>query len=202
MSRAVAIDAHEIPERPPLSLAAGDVVAVGRRDDDWPAFVFVTAAHGSGWVPSRHLSVETGQAVMVTPYDTTELPTTVGETLDVVARDDESGWLWCRSAGRCNPQTTRNQGTETLATRRSELGPDRSGSHAEVAGTPLIGKQRIPPDEWEVSRVASSKASSKEASVEEYGSQRRRRGFTRGGAHGLHRSGEAASERARGAMGG
>lgn len=98
MSRVVAIQAHEISERPPLSLAAGDVVAVGRRDDDWPAFVFVTAAHGSGWVPSRHLSLETGQAVTVTAYDTTELPTSVGETLDVVARDDESGWLWCRSA--------------------------------------------------------------------------------------------------------
>jgi uncharacterized protein YgiM (DUF1202 family) len=35
---------------------------------------------------------------MDTAYDTTELPTRVGETLDVVARDDESGWLWCRSA--------------------------------------------------------------------------------------------------------
>ena len=98
MSRVVAIEAHEIPERPPLSLAAGDVVAVGRRDDDWPAFVFVTAARGSGWVPSRHISVEVGQAIMATAYDTTELPTRVGETLDVVARDDESGWLWCRSA--------------------------------------------------------------------------------------------------------
>ena len=98
MSRVVAIEAHEIPERPPLSLAAADVVAVGRRDEDWPAFVFVTAAHGSGWVPSRHLSVETGQAVMVTAYDTTELPTRVGESLYVVGRDDESGWLWCRSA--------------------------------------------------------------------------------------------------------
>jgi len=60
MARVVAIEAHEIPERPPLSLAAGDVVAVGRRDDDWPAVV--------------------------------------GETIEVVARDDESGWLWYRTA--------------------------------------------------------------------------------------------------------
>jgi hypothetical protein len=36
----VATEAHAIPERPPLSLAAGDVVTVGRRDADWPAFVF------------------------------------------------------------------------------------------------------------------------------------------------------------------
>ena len=122
MSRVVAIEAHEIPERPPLSLAAGDVVAVGRRDDDWPAFVFVTAAHGSGWVPSRHLSVETGQAVMVTAYDTTERPTRVGETLEVVARDDESGWLWCRSAdGREGWVPSRTlQSTEDRDTRDAE----------------------------------------------------------------------------------
>lgn len=99
MHLVMAAEAHTIPERAPLSLAAGDVVSVGRRDDDWPAFVFVTAAHGAGWVPSRHLSAEVGQAVVVNPYDTTELPTSKGETLEVVERDDESGWLWCRSTG-------------------------------------------------------------------------------------------------------
>jgi hypothetical protein len=80
-----------------VRLAAGDVVTVGRRDEDWPAFVFVTTEHGSGWVPSRHLSAETGEATLITSYDTTELATSVGETLEIVVRDDESGWLWCRS---------------------------------------------------------------------------------------------------------
>lgn len=98
MSFVVATEAHAIPERPPLSLAPGDVVTVGRRDRDWPAFVFVTAARGSGWVPSRHLSADAGQAVVQTAYDTTELATRSGEILELVARDDESGWLWCRSA--------------------------------------------------------------------------------------------------------
>jgi SH3 domain/Variant SH3 domain len=91
------VEAHTIPERQPLRLAAGDLVDVGRRDDDWPTFVFVTAGHGSGWVPSRYLSAESGQAAVRTPYDTTELPTTEEETLEVLRRDDESGWLWCRS---------------------------------------------------------------------------------------------------------
>jgi len=94
----VATEAHAIPERPPLSLASGDVVTVGRRDGDWPAFVFVTTAHGSGWVPSRYLSADAGRAVVAMPYDTTELATRSGEILEVVDRDDESGWLWCRSA--------------------------------------------------------------------------------------------------------
>ena len=94
----VATEAHTIPERPPLSLASGDVVTVGRRDEDWPAFVFVTTSRGSGWVPSRYLSADAGQAVVETPYDPTELATTSGEILEVIDRDDESGWLWCRSA--------------------------------------------------------------------------------------------------------
>jgi hypothetical protein len=98
VSRVVAVEAHVIPERPPLALHVGDAVVVGERDEEWPAFVFVTGAKGAGWVPARHLSADAGRAIVVTPYETTELPTGVGDVLEVVARDDESGWLWCRSA--------------------------------------------------------------------------------------------------------
>jgi hypothetical protein len=38
-----------------------------------------------------------GEAEIVTPYDTTELPTSAGEVLEVIEVDDESGGLWCRS---------------------------------------------------------------------------------------------------------
>jgi SH3 domain len=60
--------------------------------------VFVTAVRGSGWVPSRYLSADEGRTVVETSYNTTELPTRKGEILEVLDRDDESGWLWCRSA--------------------------------------------------------------------------------------------------------
>jgi SH3 domain len=96
--RVVATQSHEIAERPPLRLAVGDAVDVGERDTEWPAFVFVTCDAGSGWVPRRYLSASSGRAVVRTAYDTTELPTTVGQVLDVVGEDLESGWLWCRSA--------------------------------------------------------------------------------------------------------
>jgi hypothetical protein len=99
MRRVVARRAHEIPDRPPLRLAIGDRVEVGRRDTEWPAFVFVTAESGAGWVPAPHLSAETGAAVVLTAYDTTELPTVAGDELEVLAEDLESGWLWCRAAG-------------------------------------------------------------------------------------------------------
>ena len=90
--------AHEIPGRLLLQLSHGQQVNARRRDDHWPAFVFVTAAGGQGWVPARHLDADCGPATVVEPYDNTELPTTAGETLTVIARDDESGWLWVRSA--------------------------------------------------------------------------------------------------------
>ncbi|MDJ0952366.1 MAG: SH3 domain-containing protein [Acidimicrobiia bacterium] len=89
-------EAHEIPDRAPLQIAPGEVVSVGDRDTTWPAFVFVTAARGAGWVPARHLSADSGPAMVHTPYDTTELPVGAGDTVTVLSRDDESGWWWCR----------------------------------------------------------------------------------------------------------
>jgi hypothetical protein len=69
-----AVTAHQIPARAPLQVTAGQRVTVGERDTHWPAFVFVTADNGSGWVPSRDM-------------------------LTVLARDDASGWLWAKADG-------------------------------------------------------------------------------------------------------
>jgi hypothetical protein len=99
MERVRAVSAHEIADRAPIRMGPGDRVTIGKRDPDWPAFVFVTTPTGSGWVPSRHLSADAGEAEVLTGYDTTELPTAVGQVLEVVERDDESGWLWCRAEG-------------------------------------------------------------------------------------------------------
>jgi len=87
-----------VPARPPIALVPGDAVTVGERDVEWPAFVFVTAAGGSGWVPSRCLSADSGEATVTAAYDTTELATAPGDELEVLERDDEGGWLRCRAA--------------------------------------------------------------------------------------------------------
>ncbi len=71
---------------------------MGDRDHEWPAFVFVTTSKGVGWVPVRHLSTSSGTAVVVDAYDTTELSTEVGDDLEAIHEDTDSGWLWCRSA--------------------------------------------------------------------------------------------------------
>ena len=92
----IVVTAHEIPERTPIQISPGDRVTVGERDKTWPAFVFVTTEAGNGWVPARHLEVDEGEALVKVAYETTELPTSVGERLDVLHRDDDSGWVWCR----------------------------------------------------------------------------------------------------------
>jgi len=97
MSHVVARSAHEIPDRSPIQLEVGERVTVGERDSDWPAFVFATSAHGSGWVPERHLDRQDATAVVTQRYDTTELPTEEGEELEVLHEDSASGWLWCRA---------------------------------------------------------------------------------------------------------
>lgn len=96
--RARASSDHEVPARLPIRLEPGDEVTVGERDTQWPAFVFVKGRSGEGWVPSRHLTANTGTAVVIAPYDTTEIALAAGEEVAVLDRDDESGWWWCRRA--------------------------------------------------------------------------------------------------------
>ena len=98
MRKVRVVRAHEIPQRAPLVLSAGQQVTVGQRDTEWPAFVFVTAGTGEGWVPARHLDAESGPATVQVPYDTTELPTAAGEILTVITHDEASGWSWVRAA--------------------------------------------------------------------------------------------------------
>lgn len=97
MRRVIAQTAHQIPGRDPVRVRPGDQVEAGERSDEWPEFVFVTAAHGAGWVPARYLSAASGPAVVREHYDTTELATQAGQELSVLKEDLQSGWLWCRS---------------------------------------------------------------------------------------------------------
>ena len=96
--RATVFRDHVPPERTPIRVTPGDQVSVGRRDTQWPAFVFVTTPVGEGWVPARYLSVDHGSATVDVAYDTTELGVAVGDVVEIIERDVTSGWWWCRSA--------------------------------------------------------------------------------------------------------
>lgn len=97
MTGVVAKTSHEIPDRLPLRLIAGERVDASERSSEWREHVFVTAAGGTGWVPVRSLSGSSGLVTVRTAYDTTELATSAGEHLEVIKEDMRSGWLWCRS---------------------------------------------------------------------------------------------------------
>lgn len=93
--KAIAPTGHVPSSRPPIRVRIGEVVTVGERDTEWPAFVMVTSGSGQGWVPARYLSTHVGEATVVTAYDTTELAVAAGAEVSVTERDDESGWWWC-----------------------------------------------------------------------------------------------------------
>ncbi|QIM15652.1 hypothetical protein G7067_03235 [Leucobacter insecticola] len=88
---------HEIPTRAPLKIAPGEEVSIGDRDTEWPAFVFVTAPTGTGWVPARHINERGSTGTVLVAYDTTELPVSAGEMVEALSNDPESGWAWCRN---------------------------------------------------------------------------------------------------------
>jgi hypothetical protein len=88
---------HRIPDHPPLVVEVGDAVTVRERSIEWPAFVFVAAEEGSGWVPERFLTADRPEAVVEVRYDTTEIAVEPGDEVEVLERDGESGWWWCRA---------------------------------------------------------------------------------------------------------
>lgn len=77
----------------------GEVVAVVRRDTEWPAFVYVECGRGEGWVPSEHLGGAAGDVTVIRAYDTQELATRAGDALDILTPDDGCGWTRCRNRG-------------------------------------------------------------------------------------------------------
>lgn len=77
----------------PIHGRAGDRLPLGRRDDEYPGWVWATDAGGrAGWVPEAWLRVEGEIGVLLLDYTAAELPLSPG----VVVSGDlvESGWLW------------------------------------------------------------------------------------------------------------
>lgn len=77
----------------PIRGQAGDRLALGGHDEEYPGWVWATAADGrSGWVPESWLRVDGDCGVLLREYNATELALEPG---DMVSSDQvESGWLW------------------------------------------------------------------------------------------------------------
>lgn len=81
----------------PIRGAAGDRLLLGRRDDEYPGWVWATAADGrAGWLPESWLLVEGEYGVLRRDYTAAELPLAPG---DIVNGELElNGWLWATNA--------------------------------------------------------------------------------------------------------
>ena len=80
----------------PIRFARGEPVQVGRRDSEWPEFLWATDAQGrSGWVHQRYLDRDSGAAKATRNYSARELDATCGERVQLL--DEAGGWWWCEN---------------------------------------------------------------------------------------------------------
>ena len=76
---------------PPLRVAAGDRLGVGRRDGEWPGWVWCVDHGGlGGWLPEEVVDGDRAAA----DFDTRELTVAEGDLLEPLHR--RHGWTWCR----------------------------------------------------------------------------------------------------------
>ncbi len=82
----------------PIRFAAGDVVSLGARDTEWPAFVWTTTADGNaGWAPVDWLKpLGDGRAEALRDYSAQELDVDAGD--EVVLHHALGGWWWAEHA--------------------------------------------------------------------------------------------------------
>ncbi|EKO3674742.1 hypothetical protein M3923_003484 [Vibrio metschnikovii] len=83
----VALENH-ISEYPnPFYLKRGDRVALGKMDDEFPNWIFITNDLGEqGWAPIQYIEKSESDSVgiMLEDYDNVELNTVIGEKLSVL----------------------------------------------------------------------------------------------------------------------
>jgi len=81
----------------PLRAKPGAELTAGRRDEDWPGWIWCTDPAGKGaWIPEAYLDMHDGKCILKREYDPTELSVEPGDVL--TAEVEESGWLWCVTA--------------------------------------------------------------------------------------------------------
>ncbi len=80
----------------PIEFSEGAVLILGKKDPEWPGWVWCTNSAGkSGWVPEKIIvrQIETGLAV--TQYSARELTVNSGDVLTLISI--ESGWYWAET---------------------------------------------------------------------------------------------------------
>ena len=97
-ARARVADAWRSNYPQPLRVCAGEIVGLGARDEEWPAFAWVTRSDvHAGWMPHAWLRpLGDGRAEALRDYDATELDADAGIT--VTLHRQHGGWCWVERA--------------------------------------------------------------------------------------------------------
>jgi hypothetical protein len=98
MSRARVVRDYRTQYANPIRFAAGDVVLLGARDSEWPAFAWTTTADGNaGWAPVDWLKpLGDGRAEALRAYSAQELDADTGD--DIELQHALGGWWWSSHA--------------------------------------------------------------------------------------------------------
>jgi uncharacterized protein YgiM (DUF1202 family) len=92
-NKARVIQDYRARDEKPLTIAAGELLTCGKKDPDWPGWIWCTNWKGKGgWVPESYLSNQGENWTALRDYTARELSVKVGEFLTL--RDLESGWYW------------------------------------------------------------------------------------------------------------
>ena len=80
----------------PLAMAAGERLVLGKRDPEFPGWIWGTSAAGrSGWVPESYLDIQGTRGTARRDYTAAELTVAAGVELELL--DFESGWYWAET---------------------------------------------------------------------------------------------------------
>lgn len=109
--RIITISPHTSDYPTPISFVPGDRLLLGKRDSEYPGWVWVTTSSGEeGWAPEVYIAPNSSnEGIALEPYTAKELNTVPGESL--ISHRELSDWLWVENKhGECGwvPKKTTN----------------------------------------------------------------------------------------------
>ncbi|WP_461534934.1 SH3 domain-containing protein [Spongorhabdus nitratireducens] len=89
----VVITAHRSNYPNPVTFNEGESFEVGRRDDEYPGWIWVITSDGNqGWAPIQYLKTSKGRAFALKDYNARELNVNTGDKLHL--HHTLNGWVW------------------------------------------------------------------------------------------------------------
>ncbi len=97
MKKGKVIQSYQAQYPDPIVMKKGEPITPGRRDPEWPGWVWCTDIRGkSGWVPERYIDQHGEASRALQDYAAIELTVNAGEELALGAL--ESGWYWATNS--------------------------------------------------------------------------------------------------------